>query len=214
MRGTKTRTSYPPIFPTTSRLSPPDGIKRVRQTFNARHTRSHSMSRTSITFQSLETIKFSDMLSKCFPALFRPSRCQNKTSNFSNMYHYPIVCTVYVSKYTRHVDPIRVTICICYPTGTIQETDFPPTRSFQGRPMPKRDFCVMVTWLMASRYAWMPSVQQKQKTFPSHPWCFYPWFSKVYLENSTFFIILWCIITPYISHQIVWLCDSVIMASS
>ena len=133
--------------------------------FNARHTRSHSMSRTSITFQSLETIKFSDMLSKCFPALFRPSRCQNKTSNFSNMYHYPIVCTVYVSKYTRHVDPIRVTICICYPTGTIQETDFPPTRSFQGRPMPKRDFCVMVTWLMASRYAWMPSVQQKKKHF-------------------------------------------------
>ena len=44
----------------------------------------------------------------------------------------PIVCTLYVSKHTRHVDPIRVTICICYPTATIPETGFPPDTELSG----------------------------------------------------------------------------------
>lgn len=94
-----------------------------------------------------------------FPSAVLPIKMSKQNIQFFNFVSLPIVCTVYVSKYTRHVDPIRVTICICYPTATIPETDFPPPDTeLQGRPMPKRDFCVMVTW----RYAWMPSVQHKK----------------------------------------------------
>lgn len=84
--------SIPTYFPTTSRLSPPDGIKRVRQSQRQTHPISlnvaYKYGRLN-TCQSFETIKFSDMFSKCFPVLFCLSRCQNKTSNFSILYHYP-----------------------------------------------------------------------------------------------------------------------------
>ena len=89
-----------------------------------------------------------------------------------------------------------------------------PNRNYPGNrlPPPTRSFRVVLCQNGTSAWWWPGDTLgchrcSIKKPFPSHPWFFYPWFSKVYLESSTCFIILWCIITPCISPNrvIMWL---------
>lgn len=72
---------------------------------------------------------------------------------------------VFVSKYTRHMDPIRVHFFICYPTATIP--DFPPDTELSGPSYAKtgllRDGDLSIQIRLDANGAAL------KKTFPSHP---------------------------------------------